>query len=66
MSDLKNLQFQKIDDSDDDISDSHKERIQDEIVLDDDIDETKLENYWDNVVDDIHKDPTWFDFSNDD
>jgi len=66
MTDLKDLQFQEIDGSDDGISDSHKKRVQDEIVLDDDIDEAKLENYWDHVVDDIHHDPNWFDFSNDD
>jgi hypothetical protein len=65
MTDLKYLQFQEIDESDN-ISESHKERIQDEIVLDDDIDESKLDNYWDHVVDDIHNDPSWFDFSNDD
>lgn len=66
MPNLKYLQFQEIDPSDDDVYDSHKERVQDEIVLDDDIDESKLESYWDHVVDDIHHDPSWFDFSNDD
>ena len=61
MSELNYLKFQKIDPSSDDIDDEHKH--QDEIVLDDDIDEDNLESYWDQVVQDIHKDPSWFTFT---
>jgi len=60
MSELNYLQFQPIGSSSDDIPDEH--RHQDVIVLDDDIDEDSLESYWDKVVDDIHKDPSWFNF----
>lgn len=61
MSELDYLQLQPIDPSSDDADDAH--RHQDEIVLDDDIDEDSLEHYWDDVVQDIHKDPEWFTFS---
>lgn len=63
MSLLKYLQFQPIDpDSDrDEISPEHQARQ--EIKLDEDIKEEDLDIFWDEVVKDIHKDPTWFDFS---
>ena len=56
------LQFQKIDESSDDVFDAN--RKQDEsISLDEQIDENSLEQFWDKVVSDIHDDPEWFRFS---
>jgi len=62
MSELNYLEFQRIDASSDDMSDSH--RSQDNIILGD-IDEKSLESYWEKVVQDIHQDPDWFTFSDD-
>jgi hypothetical protein len=62
MSLLNFLQFQKIDQSNDDISEDHL--VQDDISLDDPIDEASLEQFWDQVVEDIHEDPEWFSFDN--
>ena len=61
MSELNYLQFQEIDSSTDDISDKHLH--EDEINLNEQIDEDSLESYWEQVVQDIHKDPDWFTFS---
>jgi len=61
MSELNYLEFQPIDASSDDITEAH--RHQDEIVLNNDIDEGNLESYWNTVVQDIHKDPDWFTFT---
>jgi hypothetical protein len=62
MSLLNYLQFQKIDQSSDDISDEH--RPQDDIALDEPVDEASLEKFWEQVVEDIHEDPEWFSFDN--
>lgn len=61
MSELNYLQFQPIDSSSDDIEVAHQH--QDEIVLDDGIDEDQLDHFWDQVVQDIHKDSSWFTFT---
>lgn len=61
MSLLNFLQFQEIDSSSDDMADGH--RTQDDIMLDEQIDEGSLEIFWEQVVEDIHKDPEWFTFS---
>jgi hypothetical protein len=61
MSLLNNLQFQKIDDSLDDIPAEHQP--QDDISLDESDDEASLNNFWDKVVQDIHNDPDWFNFA---
>lgn len=37
----------------------------DVITLEDHPDEDALEAYWDNVEDDIHEDPEWFNFAED-
>ncbi|MEI6850621.1 MAG: hypothetical protein WCK26_01485 [Candidatus Saccharibacteria bacterium] len=61
MSELNYLQFQEIDSSTEDISDKHRQ--EDDINLNEQIDENSLESYWEKVVQDIHKDPDWFTFS---
>ena len=61
MSLLNYLQFQQIDSSYDDVSDSHRE--QDDFNLDEQLDESQLENFWEQVVRDIHEDPEWFSFA---
>lgn len=61
MSELNYLQFQPIDSSSDDSSDSQQK--DEDINLEEQIDENSLENYWDEVVQDIHKDPDWFTFA---
>ena len=61
MSLLNYLQFQEIDSSSEDIPEEHCH--QDEIVLNEQIDENSLETYWEKVVEDIHKDPDWFTFT---
>lgn len=64
MSLLNYLQFQKIDESSDDLSDA--QQLQDDnISLDEQIDEDDLEKFWEQVVADIHADPNWFTFDND-
>lgn len=60
MSLLNYLQFQKIDQSSDDITAEHCP--QDDILLDDQWDGVLLEKFWDRVVQDIHEDPEWFRF----
>ena len=62
MSLLSHLDFQKIDDTDDDAPFSNG--IQDEeIDLKEQLDEKELENYWEEVVEDLEKDPDWFTFA---
>lgn len=63
MSLLKFLQFQPIDPASDqdEIDEDHK--IRQEIQLDEQLDDQDLEKYWEDVVEDIHKDPEWFTFS---
>lgn len=34
--------------------------------LDDSVDKTSLDSYWKDIEADIHKDPTWFEFANED
>lgn len=63
MSLINNLQLQEIDDSNDDIS-SGFTPDGDDINLGEQIDEDNLEQYWNKVVQDIHDDPTWFNFDN--
>ena len=61
MSLLNYLRFQEIDSSKEDIPDQHRQ--QDDIMLDEPFDEGSLENFWEQVVQDIHKDPDWFSFT---
>ncbi len=61
MSLLNYLEFQQIDSSPDDIPEAH--RHQDAISLDEPVDEDQLENFWDKVITDIHNDPDWFNFT---
>ena len=61
MSLLNYLRFQEIDSSKEDIPDQHRQ--QDDIMLDEPVDEGSLENFWEQVVQDIHKDPDWFSFT---
>jgi len=62
MSLLSHLDFQQIDDTDDDIPFSND--VQDEeIDLKEQIDEKELENYWEEVAKDLEKDPDWFTFA---
>lgn len=63
MSLLNYLQFQKIDSSDDDITEKHSNI--ENILLDDQLDENSLEEFWDKVVQDIRDDPEWFVFADD-
>ena len=63
MSLINYLQPQKIDDLADEFYDGRM--TDDQIELNDQIDEDSLEKFWDKVVDDIHKDPEWFNFDND-
>lgn len=64
MSLLNYLKLQKIDSSSkDEVFDDKIQ--QDSITLKEPINETDLENYWNEVTTDIHKDPNWFNFSND-
>ena len=63
MSLLNYLKFQTIDASADD---DNSENVQkDEIKLNESIDEQNLENFWNQVVQDIHDDPEWSKFSDD-
>ena len=62
MSELNYLQFQPIDPSSDDVSNSSQQKDEN-IALDEQIDEHSLESYWDDVVRDIHEDPDWFTFA---
>lgn len=62
MSIFNRLQLQEIDD----LSSNKKggsSQSEDEIRLDEQIDENSLDSYWDKVINDIHKDPEWFTFS---
>ncbi len=61
MSLLNYLQFQKIDDADDEIPPKH--RVLEKLNLKEEIDEETLEKFWDQVVDDIRHDPDWFTFA---
>jgi hypothetical protein len=63
MSLLNFLQFQEIDELQDDTSEDHQP--QDDINLEEPLDDSLLENFWDQVVDDIHQDPDWFTFNDD-
>lgn len=58
MSLLNHLQFQEIEASDEQVAFDQD----DEIRLSDRIDEEQLDAFWNHVVDDIHKDPSWFEF----
>ncbi len=60
MSLLNYLQPQKIDEMSDEFYDGRM--TDDQIELNEQIDEDSLEQFWDKVVDDIHKDPSWFNF----
>ena len=60
MSLLKYVEFQPIDHLDGPIPVEHTSC--DDFSLDDVIDEASLEKFWDQVVEDIHKDPEWFNF----
>lgn len=61
---LNFIQFQPIDPASDqdEIDEDHK--IHQEIQLDEQLDDQDLEKYWESVVEDIHKDPEWFTFTN--
>lgn len=67
MSLLKYLQLQPVEPNDDGTSDSPLDDYarDEDISLDDDIDEQELENAWSHIVEDIEKDPEWFNFSDD-
>lgn len=60
---LNHLEFQPIDaESDqDEITSNHQP--EEVIDLNRDESEEELDAFWDGVVSDIHKDPTWYDFS---
>ncbi len=65
MSELQYLQLQPVEPNDDGTSTSPLDDYarDDNITLDDDIDEDELEESWDHIVQDIEKDPDWFNFS---
>lgn len=62
---MKILKYLKINTSAKDIASKivPKYRMKQLIKLDEDVSEQQLDKFWDEVVEDIHKDPTWFDFS---
>lgn len=63
MSLLKNLQSQDIDSGQEDRPVSHRHHKEDDINLNEPVDEASFDAFWDRVVEDIHKDPQWFTFS---
>lgn len=67
MSVLQYLQLQPVEPNDDGTSDSPLDAsynpAADDITLEERPDEAQLETFWNDVVDDIHKDPDWFTFS---
>lgn len=68
MSILQYLQLQPVDpanDDDDHTSDLDDYKKDETISLKEDINPNALQQEWAEIVDDLEKDPTWFNFNND-